>query len=205
MAVRKYLISMSKEEMIHYYAEKIVNDGIRECTEFNTTIDLANYCNTINLKNYKNELLKELYKSEKLADVTIDDDYTIDMFFYTDYCPFYYDEVQIFNKTEERTLLNGFADYCYDCVQQDGCLILRNLINDYKKSLLYMDTEKQEDITNVIKKNLIISGFVEKNIHLNNEVYIDLDNIKSFERLVEKRTKELTQEIEQQSEEEEEM
>ena len=33
-----FTINMTKEEMLRYYANKIVEDGIKSCSEFNTIL-----------------------------------------------------------------------------------------------------------------------------------------------------------------------
>lgn len=66
--------------------------GIRECTEFNTTVDLMDYGDGIDLSKYKNEILQLLNKDERVADVEINEELVVDMVFYTDYCPNYCEE-----------------------------------------------------------------------------------------------------------------
>ena len=71
----KFTINMTKEEMLRYYANKIVEDGIKSCSEFNTIVSLKDYnTNSIKLENYKNEILQLLYRDERISDVVIDDE-----------------------------------------------------------------------------------------------------------------------------------
>ena len=53
----KFSIEMNKDEMLRYYENKIVEDGIKSCSEFNTIVNLTDY-NTkeIKLEKYKNEM-----------------------------------------------------------------------------------------------------------------------------------------------------
>lgn len=89
----KFTINMSKEEMLRYYANKIVEDGIKGCLEFNTIVSLTDYnTSSIKLEKYKDEILQLLYKDERISDVVMDDELNINMVFYTDYCPFYFDD-----------------------------------------------------------------------------------------------------------------
>lgn len=89
----KFSIKMNKDEILRYYENKIVEDGIKSCTEFNTIVNLRDYnTNEIKLEKYKNQILQLLYRDERVADVLIDDEFNVDMVFYTDYCPFYYDD-----------------------------------------------------------------------------------------------------------------
>lgn len=54
----KFSIEMTKNEMLQFYANKIVEDGINSCSEFNTTVFLSDYnSNGIKLEKYKDEIL----------------------------------------------------------------------------------------------------------------------------------------------------
>ena len=106
----KFSIEMNKDEMLRYYENKIVEDGIKSCSEFNTIVNLTDY-NTkeIKLEKYKNEILQLLYRDERVADVVIDDEFNVDMVFYTDYCPFYYDDEKniIYNQIMDSPTYQG--------------------------------------------------------------------------------------------------
>ena len=54
----KFEVNMTKEEMLRYYANKIVEDGIRSCSEFNTIVFLKDY----NTNSIKLEKLLEVIK-----------------------------------------------------------------------------------------------------------------------------------------------
>ena len=84
--MEKYKIEMTKDEMIKYYANKIVEDGIKDSYEFSNTIDINNYGD---IGKYKDEILKRIYRDERVADVELDSDGNFDMVFYTDFCPNY--------------------------------------------------------------------------------------------------------------------
>ena len=58
--MEKFKIEMTKDEMIRFYANKIVEDGIKETTEFNTIVDSGNYKG---INKYKNEILQQIYLS----------------------------------------------------------------------------------------------------------------------------------------------
>ena len=58
MKEERFSVNMSKQEMIRFYANKIVEDGIRDCNEFSNIICLKDYEDGIELKKYKNDLLK---------------------------------------------------------------------------------------------------------------------------------------------------
>lgn len=82
--MEKFKIEMTKDEMIRYYANKIVEDGIKDCYEFSNIIDINNYSNS---KRYKKEILERIYRDERVADVNLDKEGNFDMVFYTDFCP----------------------------------------------------------------------------------------------------------------------
>lgn len=84
--MEKLKIEMTKDEKIKYCANKIVEDGIKDCYEFSNTVDINNYGN---IEKYKNEILEEIQKDERVADVELDSDGNFDMVFYTDFCPNY--------------------------------------------------------------------------------------------------------------------
>ena len=55
---------MTEDEMIKYYANKIIEDGIKDCYEFSNTVDINNYGN---IEKYKSEILEEIQKDERVA------------------------------------------------------------------------------------------------------------------------------------------
>lgn len=176
---------MTISEMLRHYTNKIIEDGIMNCTNFDITVSLYDYGDNINLAKYKNEILKLLYEDERIADVTIDDDNCIDMVFYTDYCPYYYEEdekLDIFNELEEANILKEFAYYYSEqCLFNKPYLTTMTLINDFieqKKSC-----DKKEAISNILKKNIAISGFIEKNIE-NAKVFVTPRNYKELEKIM---------------------
>lgn len=84
--MKKFKIEMTEDEMIKYYANKIVEDGIKNCYEFSNTIDISYYGN---IEKYNNKILEEIKKDERVADVELDWEGNFDMVFYTDFCPNY--------------------------------------------------------------------------------------------------------------------
>lgn len=184
---KKFSIEMTKDEMLRFYANKIVEDGIRSCSEFNTTVFLTDYnSNGIKLENYKNEILQLLYRDERVADVIIDDELNIDMVFYTDYCPFYYDDEEkityneiIDSPTYQGVMLANFVDYMKNRVIEESFISTRRLINNFV-ALKQMDKENKEILSNFLKKSIIQTGFVDKYID-NISVYVTYKNYKELE------------------------
>lgn len=183
----KFEVNMTKEEMLRYYANKIVEDGIRSCSEFNTIVFLKDYnTNSIKLENYKNEILQLLYRDERIADVVIDDELNVDMVFYTDYCPFYYDDKPslkynelLDSPTYQAVMLVHFIDYIQNRAIQESFISTRTLINDFTESS-QMNNENKEVLSNFLKKSIIQTGFADKYID-NISVYVTHKNYKELE------------------------
>ena len=49
MKDKKFIINMTESEMLRFFANKIVEDGIRGCTEFSNVVSLTGY-NTNNIQ-----------------------------------------------------------------------------------------------------------------------------------------------------------
>jgi len=193
----KFKIEMTKDEMIRYYANKIVEDGIKDCFEFSNTINIKDYLNIIN---YKKEVLERLYRDERVVDVYLDKDGEFDIVFYTDYCPRYYNDSRFieeneynYNEKVKKNLLEDFRDYyAIRHLIESPYISIRNLLNEFadEKSVI---EENRDAIKNIIKKILIESGFVEKNID-GIEVYITPKNYKEFEKVIEDSIQNMQQE-----------
>ena len=189
--MEKFNIEMTKDEMIRYYANKIVEDGIKESSEFNTIIDLNNYRNVFK---YKNEILDRIYRDERVADVNMDEEGNFDMVFYTDFCPYYYDESEYnYNETIKKEILNDFAGYySRRCLFDNPYISIRNLLNQFAEEKSTID-DNRDAIKNIIKKVLSDSGFIEKHID-GIEVYITPKNYKEFEEVFENYIESMEQE-----------
>ena len=160
----KFSIEMNKDEMLRYYENKIVEDGIKSCSEFNTIVNLTDY-NTkeIKLEKYKNEILQLLYRDERVADVVIDDEFNVDMVFYTDYCPFYYDDEKniIYNQIMDSPTYQGielaeFVGYMGKRVIEDSYISTRNLINKLKADGKVTDIQIIKELFGISSKDEII-------------------------------------------------
>lgn len=197
MQEENILISMTKEEMLKFYTNKMIEDGIRECSEFNTSIYLTEYDNGIDLSKYKDEILEILYKDERIADVMINEELCVDMVFYTSYCPYFYDEVDIGSK-EESEILSDFYYYCSSRVYENGYVSIRALINGFVEEKL----DQKDYAYNILKKDIVETGFIDKYIENNNETYITLKNKKEFETLLEIKINELSKQFETKEQEE---
>lgn len=199
MQDKDFTINMKKEEMLKFYANKIVEDGIRGCSEFSNIISLTDYnSNNIKLEDYKNEILQLLYRDERLADVVIDDELNVDMVFYTDFCPFYYDEQESMtynditdSPTYQGILLAEFIDYIQKRVFEESYISTRTLINDFTEEK-QTDKETKSKLSNFLKKSIVQTGFVNKYIE-NISVYVTPENNKELEKELLKIVKQLDQ------------
>lgn len=188
---------MTKDEMIKHYANKIVEDGIKQCSEFNYTIDINNYDNA---KRYRNEILQRIYRDERVADVNLDKEGNFDMVFYIDYCPFYYDEDEFVKESDynyipllKRDLLREFEDfYSKNCLFNNPYITTTNLLNQFVDSYSVVE-ENRDTIKNIIKKILIESDFIQNNID-GIEVYVTPKNYKDLEKVIENQIQSIEEE-----------
>ena len=184
----KFLIKMNQEEMLRYYENKIVEDGIKNCSEFNAIVNLTDYnTNEIKLEKYKSDILQLLYRDERVADVVIDDEFNVDMVFCTDYCPFYYDDDKnvIYNQIMDSPTYQGielaeFVGYMGKRVIEEAYIDTRNLINNYVQTKNLKDADK-EILANFLKKSIIETGFAEKYID-NINVFVTYKNFQELEK-----------------------
>ena len=184
-----FKIEITKDEMIRYYANKIVEDGIKESSEFNTTIDINNYGN---ISNYKNEILQRIYRDERVADVNLDNEGNFDMVFYTDFCPQYFDLemlasygyfIEPLDSLVKRDMFQRFGDYyAENCLFNNPYISIRNLINQFIDKETD-NIETRDLISNIIKFELNRSGFISNNID-GIEVFVTPNNYKELEQVM---------------------
>ena len=188
MKDKKFIINMTESEMLRFFANKIVEDGIRGCTEFSNVVSLTGYnTNNIQLENYKNELLELLYRDERVADVAIDNELNVDIVFYTDFCHFYYDKKDsmaysdiIDSPTYQEIILVEFLDYIQERINEESCISTRRLINEFISDRP-LTNENKSQLSNFLKKNIIRTGFADKYID-NINVYVTTQNNKELEK-----------------------
>lgn len=192
----KFKIEMTEDEMIRFYANKIVEDGIKDCYEFSNVIDINDYGNDI--AKYKNAILERIYRDERVADVNLDNEGNFDMVFYTDFCPYYYDMDKILENNylidpfAEIEMLKEFGDYYIEkCLFNNPYISIRNLINQFVEKQTD-NQEKREVMANIIKMKVNESDFIRDNID-GIEVYITPHNYKELKEAI----KETIQDIEQ--------
>ncbi|MGM9858603.1 MAG: hypothetical protein ACI4VN_02355 [Clostridia bacterium] len=185
--MEKFKIEMTEDEMIRHYANKIVEDGIKDCYEFSNVININDYGN---IARYKNEILERIYRDERVADVNLDKEGNFDMVFYTDFCPYYYDMDIILNNNylidpfAEIEMLKEFGDYYTEkCLFNNPYVSIRNLINQFVEEQTD-NQEKREVMSNIIKMKINESDFIRDNMD-GIEVYITPYNYKELKKVVE--------------------
>lgn len=187
---------MTKDEMVRYYANKIVEDGIKDTLEYSNVININNYAD---IAKYKEEILECIYKDERVAAVYLTPEGNFDMVFYFDYCPYYYDTENIMehrylmDSLEEIDMLHRFARY------YERTYLIYNM---YIRVMELVDRFAEEQTNNLDKINLIKDiikmklhekGFLEKYID-GIEVYITPKNYKELEQVIEECTQDSEQE-----------
>ncbi len=210
MQNKEFTIQMTKDEMLKFYTNKIVEDGIRNSQSFHNTVSLTDYNNNdLKLSNYKHEILQLLYKDERIADVEIDKELNVDMVFYTDFCPFYYDDKESITYNEitdsptyQAIILTEFVDYLQKCAFEQGYVSTRILINDFTGKRKVSEETKNK-MSNFLKKSIIQTGFVDKYIE-NISVYVTHKNSKELGEELLKIVKQLDQTTKKAMESEEE-
>lgn len=193
----KFKIEMTEDEMIRFYANKIVEDGIRNSSEFSNVIDINDYGD--NIARFKNEILERIYRDERVADVNLDKEGNFDMVFYTDFCPYYFDLDKIIESNyiidpfETIAILKEFAGYYIEkCLFDNPYISIRNLINQYVEEQTD-NLEKREVMSNIIKMKINESDFIRENID-GIEVYITPHNYKELKQAIEDNIQDIEEE-----------
>lgn len=197
--MEKFKIEMTEDEMIRFYANKIVEDGIKDCYEFSNVININYYGNDI--AKYKNVILERIYRDERVADVNLDNEGNFDMVFYTDFCPYYYDMDKILENNylidpfAEIEMLKEFGDYYIEkCLFNNPYISIRNLINQFVGEQTD-NQEKREVMANIIKMKVNESDFIRDNID-RIEVYITPHNYKELKEAIKESIQESEEELE---------
>lgn len=207
MREEKFQISMTKDEMLKFYVNKIVEYGIKNCLEFENSINLKDYGEGIDLSKYKKEILLLLYKDERILDVSINEDLEVDMTFYEDYCLHYFDIEQrldddyFVDQSIEKELLEEFLYYyATNYLFTNPYIKIQKLMNDFAENMVE-GKEKRNSVVNMLKKNLNETCFIEKHIE-GIDVYITPKNYKELEEAIKESLKYFTEENEEDDEDE---
>lgn len=197
--MKKFKIEITKDELIRFYANKVVEDGIRDCWEFSNIININDYGE--NVAKFKNLILERIYRDERVADVNLDKAGNFDMIFYTEYCPYYYDIDEIkensyyIDKFFQIDMLKEFSGYYIEkCLFNNPYISIRHLINQFVGEQTN-DKEQRKLMYNIIKMKINETNFISNNIDIDGvEVYITPHNYKELQQAIEESIQNIVEE-----------
>lgn len=197
--MKKFKIEITKDELIRFYANKVVEDGIRDCWEFSNIININDYGE--NVAKFKNLILERIYRDERVADVNLDKAGNFDMIFYTEYCPYYYDIDEIkensyyIDKFSQIDMLKEFSGYYIEkCLFNNPYISIRHLINQFVGEQTN-DKEQRKLMYNIIKMKINETNFISNNIDIDGvEVYITPHNYKELQQAIEESIQNIVEE-----------
>lgn len=196
---KTHIAEMNKDEAIRFYADKIVYDCITDCSENNRIFNVDEYTNNDFLVENFPAIVRKINLDERVSDLEVNfDKKEIDMVFYLEYCPHYFqDDLEIGNESRLR-ILEEFEDYICDCRAATPEKWLktntRELINDFYKSK-YDFFEDKYLVYNLLSEELYNSGFVDKYLD-GYTVNVNAENIEDLISTLDDRIKELQLSIE---------
>lgn len=191
---KNILISLDKEEAIRYYADKIVYDCITDCTENNRIFRVDEYKNNNFIVENFAEIVKRINLDEKVNDMQVDyKKKEIDLVFYLEYCPHYYqDDLDISNEDRIKHL-KAFESYMFDwkAVTPPNWFRTntREAIKGYYNSRC-VEEENEDIVYNLLSEELNKIGFVDDYLDGYN-VIINSDNVEELSNKLYERIKEL--------------
>lgn len=197
--MKKFKIEITKDELIRFYANKVVEDGIRDCWEFSNIININDYGE--NVAKFKNLILERIYRDDRVADVNLDKAGNFDMIFYTEYCPYYYDIDEIkensyyIDKFSQIDMLKEFSGYYIEkCLFNNPYISIRHLINQFVGEQTN-DKEQRKLMYNIIKMKINETNFISNNIDIDGvEVYITPHNYKELQQAIEESIQNIVEE-----------
>lgn len=161
-------IKMTVQEAVKYYSNKIIEDSLSECSEFNYCMDMDYYNDNGFIKEHQNQILEELKHDERIADVYIDKEHeTFDMVFWTDYCPGHYEEYDL-SKEIQSMILKKFVNQLIglmNSVARSTNISTRHIIegiinrNEFKNPL---SIEEKGHAINMLKESICNTAFFNK-------------------------------------------
>lgn len=189
-----HIAEMNKDEAIHFYANKIIYDCITDCSENNRIFNVDEYTNNdFLIKNFP-AIVKKIDLDERVSDLQVDyDKKEIDMVFYLEYCPHYFQEDLDISDESRLKTLEEFKNYVCDCRAYTPERWLKtntkDLINNYYTSK-YDSAEDKDLVYNLLSEELYNSGFVDKYID-GYIVNVNAENIDDLVNTLDERIKEL--------------
>lgn len=165
---KKYIVELEKEEMIRFYADKIVYDCLTDCSENNRIFTIDEYENNSFLVENFDKIVDKINKDERVCDLEIDKDKKeLDFIFYTEYCPHYYQEDLDVSNEQRYECVNDFVNFLREWEENINARWFRTntreIINQYIQNRC-LEGEEREEAEDILKKEIYESGFVDKYI-----------------------------------------
>ncbi len=190
---KTHIAEMDKEEAIRFYADKIVYDCITDCSENNRVFYVDEYKNNdFIIKNFA-EIVKRINLDERVNDLEVDNKKKeIDMVFYLDYCPHYFQEDMDITDDNRREYLEKFKDYINHYIEMRPDRWLRTNTRDLIRDFINIECENEDTelVYNVLSEELYNSGFIDKYLD-GYTVNINVNNIDDLLDTIDKRINEL--------------
>lgn len=181
MKDKEYIIKLSEDELIRFYANKIIEDALEDCSEFHYDMNVKKYADNGFVEQHKNQIIERINKDDRVTEVYFDQDYsTINMCFGIDYCPYYYEDYDL-NPDMEREYLRTFiykelkgVEPYIDVTTTRS--MIRHFMDSYIEHSIDLCDDDKDAIYYSIKKHICNIGFNEKYID-KYEVYVNKENI----------------------------
>lgn len=166
-------VKLNKREAINFYADKIILDCIKDCSENNRIFKIDEYKNNAFVSNNFSEIVKKMNWNEKINDMEVDyEKKEIDFVFYLEYCPQCYQENLNVSNNERLDLLEEFEGFMKDWKAVVPLRWFRSNTREVINQFYYSRCKESQDkdiVYNVINEELNKIGFIDK--------YIDGDTV----------------------------
>ena len=178
-------VTMTQEEAIRYYANKIIEDSLSDCSECNYCMNIDSYDDKGFIKQHQEQILEVIQKDERVADVELDKQTnTFDMVFWNDYCPNCYEEHNL-SKQEQSMILKNFIDQLITIKNNSIFLLNMNIQQIINEMILQnnfkipLSEDERNQANNMLKEIICNSKFFNK--YLNGyKLIIDKQNIQEL-------------------------
>lgn len=187
-------VIMTIQEAIKYYANKIIEDSLAECSECNYCMDIDSYDDNGFIKQHQELILEEIKKDERVADVELDG-HTFDMVFWTDYCPWYYEEYNL--KLEEQiSILKEFIQQL-DNIKEYYFILnipIQKLITDVLLNVESISKNEVDQAINMLKEFICNTDFFNKYLY-KYKVIVNKDNALELQQELQEKLQQLQQQL----------
>ncbi|MDO5555133.1 MAG: hypothetical protein Q4G09_00320 [Clostridia bacterium] len=177
-------VNMNKEDAIKYYANKIIEDSLEDCSEFDYCMYFDQYNDNGFIKNNRNEILKSINEDKRIAFVCLDKD-SFNMVFWLHYCPCYYEEIDmqpLVDKASLKCFIDNTLKSYLNSSDKTSNTTTRELINDFMENEVNGDLHfslLEDEIYHKIKEHICNTGFNEK-YRQKYEIIVSKDNIQEL-------------------------